>query len=99
MGMSDIRMVHNSELLRYELFAGTELVSIAEYSPAGEALVFDHTETRTDFRGRGLAARLVAYALDDVRKQGKSIVPACSFVSKFVAETPVYQDLLTSRVA
>jgi predicted GNAT family acetyltransferase len=89
-----IRIVHNARRQRYELFVGGELASVAEYSPADDALVFDHTETLPSFRGRGLAARVVGFALDDVRGQGKSVVPACWFVADFIEANPAYRDLV-----
>lgn len=94
-----IRMVHNAGERRYELYVGSDLASIAEYSPAGETLVFDHTETNRRFRGRGLAARIVAFALDDVRARALSVVPVCWFVADFIDEHPEYADLRADRAA
>ena len=94
-----IRTVHNTGHNRYELFVGSELASVAEYTDTGDALIFDHTETAARFRGQGLAARVVAFALDDVRRQERSIVPACWFVAEFVDEHPEYADLLAGRAA
>lgn len=93
-----IRMVHNAPQRRYELFVGSELASLVDYTESGETFVFDHTETDRRFRGRGLAARIVAFALDDVRERGGSVVPACWFVADFIDENPQYADLLGERV-
>jgi len=95
-----IRTVHNAPRQRYELFVGAELASFVEYRPVGDVLVFDHTETRRDFRGRGLAARIVGFALDDLRARGKTVVPACWFVADFIEGNPGYRDLVADdRVA
>ena len=94
-----IRIVHNASRQRYELFAGPALASFAEYRPAGNVLVFDHTETLPAFRGRGLAARVVAFALDDVRSRGRTVVPSCWFAD-FIDANPGYRDLVADdRVA
>jgi predicted GNAT family acetyltransferase len=42
--------------------------------------------------GRGIGASLVRAALDDARKRGFKIVPACSFVAAFVRRHPEYND-------
>ena len=89
-----IRMVHNVRHHRYELFVGGDLASFVDYSPSGDAVVFDHTETISRFRGLGLAARVVAFALDDVRRAGLSVVPACWFVADFIDANPGYRDLV-----
>lgn len=94
-----IRIVHSPRRERYELFVGSELASVAEYRPAGDALVLDHTETLPSFRGQGLAARVVGFALDDLREQGKSVVPACWFVADFIDANPVYRDLVAGQAA
>ncbi|MEC3975434.1 GNAT family N-acetyltransferase [Amycolatopsis sp. H20-H5] len=46
------------------------------------------------FAGQGLAGKLVAAALDDVRKQGKSLLPYCPYVRAFVGKHPEYADLV-----
>jgi predicted GNAT family acetyltransferase len=94
-----IRMVHNAREQRYELFVGSDLASWADYTEAGGSLVLHHTETDERFRGRGLAARVVAFALDDVRERGRTVVPACWFVADFIDEHPEYADLLAGRAA
>jgi predicted GNAT family acetyltransferase len=92
----EIKIVHNSQRRRYELFVGGELASFVDYSPAGDAVVFDHTETASRFRGLGLAARVVSFALDDVREQDKSVVPACWFVADFIEANPEYRDMVAA---
>jgi predicted GNAT family acetyltransferase len=88
-----MRIVHNTERQRYELFEDETLASVVEYRPAGDRIVFDHTETARTFRGRGLAAVLVEWALNDVRKRRLSVVPQCSFVADFLEKHPEFEDL------
>lgn len=92
----EIRIVHNEDARRYELSLDGTVVSVAEYQPAGDVVIFDHTQTTPAFRGRGFAERLVAFALDDVRKRGRKIVPECWFVADFVAANPAYRDLVAA---
>ena len=89
--MSEIR--HNAAASRYEMDVHGEL-AVAEYRERDGVLVFTHTETPRSARGQGHGAILVKGALDDVRKRGKKIVPACWFVREFVERTPGYADLL-----
>ena len=90
-----IRTVHNPRRQRYELFVGGDLASFVEYMPSGDgAMIFDHTETLPRYRGMGLAARVVAFALDEMRAEGNVVVPACWFVSDFIDANPGYRDLV-----
>jgi predicted GNAT family acetyltransferase len=47
-------------------------------------------------RRQGLAAALVAGALDDVRRSGRTVLPRCPYVAWFIDEHPEHCDLLTS---
>ena len=87
---------HSPEGSRYELLVDDRLTGVADYEDTGDFLVFFHTEVVADERGRGLGGALVRGALDDVRRQGRTIVPRCPFVAHFVDEHPGYRDLLSA---
>lgn len=57
-------------------------------------LVVTHTSVPAAIGGRGLAARLLAAALEHARAQGLKVVPACSYAAVFVQQHPEYADLL-----
>lgn len=92
--MAEVR--NNVERSRYELFDGEEMVGLADYRLDGEVVVFPHTEIRADKQGQGLGAVLVQGALDDVRSDGRRIVPACWYVAEFVDRHPEYADLVAA---
>ena len=83
--MTDV--IHNEAAGRYELTEDAA-TAFASYVRDGDVLVFDHTVTPPELRGRGIASRLVKAALADVRAKGLRIVPACSFVAEYVARHP-----------
>jgi predicted GNAT family acetyltransferase len=85
----DVR--HNQAQSRYELDTphGT---AVAVYSVRGDSAVFTHTEVPSRDEGKGFATRLVQAALQDTRRRGLKIVPACSFVVAFVRRHPEYVD-------
>lgn len=82
---------HNEARSRYELDTEHGL-AIAVYSRLGDRLVFSHTEVPPESEGKGMGSQLVRFALDDARKRGFKIVPACSFVAAFVRRHPEYDD-------
>lgn len=89
------RTVRNApERSRYELVDGEDVLGFADYHDRGDALVFPHTVIDPSQRGRGLGALLVRGALDDVRAQGRKVVPSCWFVAEFIGLHNDYQDLL-----
>jgi hypothetical protein len=82
---------HNATRGRYELDTPHGL-AIAVYHQQGDRLVFTHTEVLSEDEGRGIGSELVRGALDDARRRGFKIVPACSFVVDFVRRHPEYSD-------
>ena len=96
MGMTDV--IHNQAASRYEL-TDDGATAFASYAREGDVLIFDHTATPPELRGRGIASRLVKAALADVRAKGLRIVPACSFVADYVTRHPEEGDLVAGRSA
>jgi predicted GNAT family acetyltransferase len=82
---------HNVALGRYELNTPHGL-AVAIYHQQGDRSVFTHTEVPSADEGHGVGSELVRAALDDTRRRGFRIVPACSFVADFVRRHPEYDD-------
>jgi predicted GNAT family acetyltransferase len=92
--MSDlITVTHNAAANRYEAVVDGHL-SICEYEQADGRMVFTHTVVPGELRGRGIAEKLVRAALADARAAGRKVVPACSYVAKFIERHKEFADLL-----
>jgi uncharacterized protein len=87
---------NNESRSRYELVDDDRVVGVADYDLRDEVVVFPHTVTDPGLRGRGLGAVLVRAALDDVRRTGRRVVPACWYVREFIERNPDYADLLAA---
>ena len=62
----------------------------------GTAVAFTHTYTRPDQRGKGYAAEVVAFAVDDVETTStRHIVPTCWYVGQWFDRHPERAGLLT----
>jgi predicted GNAT family acetyltransferase len=61
-------------------------------------VVLLHTEVLPSVEGKGLGARLVAGALNDIRARGLRIVPFCPFVRSYIRRHPDYADLVVRDV-
>ncbi len=71
-------------------------VGYVDYTQDGDRIALTHTVVYDRFGGRGFAADLVKYVLDDVRASGKTVVPVCSYVVRYLEKHPEYQDLVAS---
>lgn len=78
----------------YVILVDDKRAGLAAYRDHGEQRVFYHTEVDESFTGRGLAGRLVACALDDVRTAGKRIVAVCPYVAAFLTRHTEFADLV-----
>jgi uncharacterized protein len=93
--MSNIEVVHIPERSRYEIRVdGTKAGITLAKEGDGDVVLFSHTEVGDEYEGQGLASKLVAGALDDVRRRGKKIEVTCEYVQGFLEKHPEYQDLL-----
>lgn len=86
----------NETRSRFELLDGDDVVAFADYVVSRGAVVLPHTEVDPRRRGQGLGALLVGRALDELRRSGRRVVPACWFVAEFIQSNPDYQDLLAA---
>ncbi len=89
-----IEVTKNDQRSRYEISVDGDDSGFADYQVRGSRVVLPYTVIDPEARGQGLAALLVRFALDDVRSQGRSVVPACSYVGAFIAKVPDYAELV-----
>ena len=83
------------EQTRYEIHVDGELAGFSDYKLTGGRIAFTHTEVGDAFSGRGLARKLVAEELADVRRRGLAVLPFCPYVRQVIASNPdKYLDLV-----
>jgi uncharacterized protein len=56
-------------------------------------IIADHTGVPPQYRGQGIAEKLVATAMADARDKGHKIVPVCSYVAVQFRRHPEWADL------
>ena len=87
----DVR--NNESASRYELEVDRGM-AVATYRLKRNVIAFIHTEVPPDIRRQGIAARLIAGALADVRAHGWEFRTMCLFVTSYVERHPEVRDLL-----
>ncbi len=93
-----IQFFHEPDANRYTMHVDGELVSVAQYLDHGAGMVFNHTITLPQFRGRGYADQLLTFAIDDVEKNGRGPVsPTCWYVAEWFDRHPERTRLLAAR--
>jgi uncharacterized protein len=87
----------NPEQRRYEARLGSEEVGFIAYRIEPGRITLVHTEVDPAFEGHGIASRLVAGALEDIRGRGLSLVAVCPFVRAYLERHPEHADLTVQR--
>lgn len=92
--MSTIDVVHIPDRSRYVITVDGETAGLSVAKEGDDGVVlFSHTEVDDAYEGQGLASKLVAGALDDVRRRDKRIEVTCEYVTGFLEKHPEYADL------
>jgi uncharacterized protein len=95
----NIAVRDNPGELRYELLLDEHVVGEILYRLAApDHVVLLHTEVLPSLEGKGLGARLVAGALDDIRDRGLHVIPFCPFVRSYIRRHSDYADLVVQDV-
>jgi uncharacterized protein len=85
---------NNAEQSRYELLVGDAVAGMVEYRDKGDLVELTHTEVDRSYEGEGLGSQLARAVLDNLRNEGRSIVPSCEFISGYLRRHPEYADLV-----
>lgn len=79
---------------RFYMQDGEEFVSELTYQNAdNKVMIVDHTKTREDMQGNGLASKIVDYVVNYARENDLKINPVCPFVKDKFKETASYEDV------
>ncbi len=87
---------HEPDAQRYTMLIDGQIAAVADYRVNGNSISFHHTFTQPSLRGRGLAAQVVEFAMNDVEKSsGRRVVPMCWYVADWFDKHPERAGLLT----
>ncbi|MCF7689298.1 MAG: N-acetyltransferase [Cephaloticoccus sp.] len=86
-------VLHEAAKQRY-IYQSGEAVGVLDYELEATRMIFTHTFVPEEFRGQGIAEKLVRAGLAHARQQQLTVDPQCSYVAKFIARHDEFQDLL-----
>jgi len=89
-----IEVADAPERERYELSLDGEVVGYSAYRARPGLIAFVHTEVDERLQGRGLADRLIRFALEDARTRGLAVLPFCPFVKAFIERHREFEELV-----
>lgn len=91
--MSAVEFRKNEDKSRYEAVVDGQVAGFVTYEVKGDDVDLTHTIVEDAFEGQGVGSALAKGALDDVREQGKGVIPTCPFIKSYIEKHPVYTAL------
>ncbi len=89
---------HEADASRYTLRIDADLVALVDYSINGNSISFTHTFTQPQVRGRGYAAEIVEFAVNDVEATSeRKVLPMCWYVADWFDAHPERVALRAAR--
>ncbi|MBL6076887.1 N-acetyltransferase [Belnapia sp. T18] len=83
----------NAASQHFELAAGGEVAFIA-YRRDGNRVELIHTEVPQALEGKGVGSALVRGTLEQLRAEGATVLPTCSFVARYIERHSEYGDMV-----
>ncbi|HEY1704117.1 MAG TPA: GNAT family N-acetyltransferase [Trebonia sp.] len=90
----DISVVHDRAGHAYRATFGFEEIGHITYRLVGERIALWDTAVLPPYRDHGVAAELIAKALDDIRETGKTVTVICPIVRRMIDHYPQYLDMV-----
>ncbi|QBL08140.1 N-acetyltransferase [Rheinheimera sp. D18] len=81
--MTDLTISHQPEQQRFVLTQGNA-EAVLDYTLNGSSINFHHTFVPPEFRGKGLAEKLVRHGLAWANTQQYQVHASCSYVQRFL---------------
>jgi len=72
---------------------GKAIGEITFVEQPGDIWIADHTYVSDDYRGYGIAKKLVEHLVKRAKAEDKKIIPVCPFVKDEFARVPAYLDV------
>lgn len=83
-GAPDLVVTDNREVGAYEATVDGRTAAGLVYNRSGDHITLLATSVLPEFRGKGVAARLMNEVLADLRRQGMQVTATCPFARAFV---------------
>jgi len=89
-----VTITDDEESGAYELRVDGRTAAGLTYTTTGTRVTLIATSVFPEFRGKGIAGKLLAGVLDMLRAEGRTATLTCPFASAFVHSHPEYADVV-----
>jgi predicted GNAT family acetyltransferase len=87
-----LEVVRNEAENRFETRIDGQLCKL-DYIRDGDTFVITHVGVPVEFRGQGVAGRIVQVSLEYARENALRVIPMCPYAAAYIRRNPQYTDL------
>ncbi|MBR1808818.1 MAG: N-acetyltransferase [Paludibacteraceae bacterium] len=89
--------VHNNASMPASDSAIVQAGEMTYKRPTRDRMVIDHTRVFDGFEGQGIARQMVLAAVAFARKEGRKIIPVCTYAQAVLTRTDEYKDVVAKE--
>jgi predicted GNAT family acetyltransferase len=82
-----LQVTHNPTEKRFETWVDGKLSKL-DYIEDGKNFVITHVGVQPEFRGHGVAGKIVQVGLEYAREKSLRVVPMCSYAAAYIRRHP-----------
>ena len=90
--LEKLEVVNNEAENRFETWIDGKLCKL-DYMQDGDTFVITHVGVHPDFRGQGVAGKIVQVSLDHAKARSLRVIPMCSYAATYIRRNPQYMEL------
>ena len=90
----ELTITDHQEANRYEAHLGDRLAGFVDYRLVRTRRLLIHTEVPPELGGRGIAAALARFVLEDARASRIPVTVKCPYITAYLARHPEYEDVV-----
>ena len=94
MSAENYKVVHRENSNWFFIKLGQGKAAYIKYTRTDDTISVDHTYTPEEFRGRGLARRLMLAVIEYAKRNNLRIIPNCSYAQYFFEKNPEFKYLI-----
>ncbi|PIQ20459.1 MAG: GNAT family N-acetyltransferase, partial [Cytophagales bacterium CG18_big_fil_WC_8_21_14_2_50_42_9] len=92
----EAQVVHDEENQEFTIDLNGDQAELAYAQPQDDILDFQHTFVPEDYRGEGLADKLIKTGLEYAQDNGYKVIPSCPAVAAYMRRHKEYESLMKS---
>ena len=87
-----LSVTHNEAENTFEVQIDGRLSKL-DYMQDGKNFVITHVGVHPEFRGQGLAGKIVDASLEYAKQNSLRVIPMCSYAAAYIRKNPQYMEL------